>query len=290
MAAEPDGSAVVVYESADRVRAVTISPAGLPGAPVTLGTGGFDHDSVRAAPDGTLAACCISPPTVRDPNIPPDTAQKIAVYRPTGGWRLVPTALGDRGEIETVYGNAGALLLGFVDVRESGDAGYLGNPGLARAGADDILDPPLLAPVTRPSRALAPSVAIDGSGRSVLVFQEKTRSQAFRRDAPVYASVAAPDATALPTRQRLDAHQAYEPTVRPFGPGAIAVWQGAASQWKVAIERDGTFAPAPAPPGARTRKFLGEDFDYAYGLGTAAGYAVFAWVAPDGSINVSESR
>ena len=55
---------------------------------MTLGKGGFGHDSVRAAPDGTLAACCIQPVN-NDPSVPPDTVTKVAVYRSASGWRLV---------------------------------------------------------------------------------------------------------------------------------------------------------------------------------------------------------
>jgi hypothetical protein len=89
VAAQPDGSVVVAYESGDSVRAVTLSPAGRPGAPVTLGKGEFGRDSVRAAPDGTLTACCLVPVN-NDPSVPQDTALKVLVYR--GGWRIVSAA------------------------------------------------------------------------------------------------------------------------------------------------------------------------------------------------------
>ena len=286
-AAEPDGSTVVVYESGDGVRTVTISAAGRPGAPTTLGDGGFDHDSVRAAPDGTLVACCIAPPPVSDPNQPPHTAAKVAVYRAATGWRLVSAAPIGRDAIETVFGTATGLVLGTVKVAQGGDAGVLGVPGLARAEAGDVLTAPLPAPMDRPDRGLAPDVAIDGSGRSVLLFEEKARAQAFSRAAPVYASVAAARATALPHRRRLDARLGYEPAVRPLGTGAIGVWQDPGHRWGVAVEQGGTFRPAAAPagPGPST---LGEDFSYAYDLEASGAHAVLAWVASDGSIRVSE--
>lgn len=285
-AAQPDGSVVVIYESGGHLRAVTISAAGRPGAPATLGNGGFTHDSTRAAPDGTLAACCVRP-VVSDPNVPPDTAARVAVYRAETGWRLASAGAVGRDAIETVFGTATDLVLGTIEVDQGGDAGVLGVPSLARAGAGDAIAAPLRAPVIRRSRGLAPSAAIDGSGRSVLLFQEKARSQPFSRTAPVYASVAAPNATALPSRRRLDARAAYEPAVRPFGSGAIGVWQVPGARWGVAIERDGTFrqAPAPAGPGPST---LGEDFNYAYDIQTSARHAVLGWVASDGSVRVSE--
>ena len=289
VAAEPDGSAVVVYESGENVRAVTISAAGTPGPAVTLGKGGFDHDSVRAAPDGTLAACCIQPVN-DDPSVPQDTATKVAVYRPAGGWRLVSAAAVGKDDIETVFASASALVLGSTDVSVGGDAGVLGVPGLARAGADDVVAAPLRAAVTRRSRGLAPDVTVDGSGRSVLVFQEKTKPRAFERTAPVYASVAADGATAFASRSRLDAREAYQPTVRPLGPGAIAAWQLPGSRWGVAIERDGRFHRAPAPRGPGPALHLGEDFNYNHDLAAAGDYAVMAWVAADGSIRLAELR
>jgi len=287
VAAEPDGSAVVVYESGDNVRTVTISSSGTPGAPATLGPGGFGHDSVRTAPDGTLAACCIQPVN-NDPSVPPDTATKVAVYRSAGGWRLVAAAAVGKVEIETVFASASALVLGTTQVVQGGDAGVLGVPGLARAEADDVVGPPLRAPVEHPGHGLAPDVTIDGSGRSVLVFQEKTKPRAFTRTAPVFASVAAGGATTFPGRSRLDGREAYQPTVRPLGPGAIAAWQRPGSRWGVAIERDGRFHRAPAPRGPGPALHLGEDFNYAYDLATSGDYAVLAWVAADGSVRVGE--
>lgn len=251
------------------MRSVTISPAGVPAAPVTVGRGGFGRDTVRAAPDGTLAACCVHP-VVSDPNVPPDTTTRLALHRPGAGWSLVPLgALGEADAVETVYAT---------------------QTDLARAGAGGILGAPLRAPVDSPGRGLSAHVTIDGSGRSVLLFQEKARPQAFSRTAPVYATVAPANATALPrARQRLTAAQGYEPAVRPLGPGAIGVWQAPRRRWGVAIERDGVFRPAPAPPGPGPSG-LGEDFAYAYDLQAAGTHAVLAWVAADGSVRVSELR
>jgi hypothetical protein len=144
--------------------------------------------------------------------------------------------------------------------------------------------------VTRTNRALAPDVTIDGAGRSVLVFQEKSKPQAFSRTAPVYASVAPAGATAFAGRARLDRRQAYQPTVRPLGPGAIAVWQDPDARWGVAIELDGRFHAVPAPHGPGPAVHLGEDFNYAYDLETNGDSAVLAWIAPDGSVRLSQVR
>ena len=125
-AAQPDGSVVVVYESDDDVRTVTLSRAGRPSAPVTLGKGGFGHDSVRVAADGTLAACCVEP-------IAPDTVPKVAVYR--GAWSLVPVPdIGEDRRIETVFASASELILGLIDVHSAGDAGRPASPGARSPG------------------------------------------------------------------------------------------------------------------------------------------------------------
>jgi hypothetical protein len=259
-AAKPDGTVVVVYEAGDDVRAVTLSRAGRAGAPVTLGTGGVD---ARVAPDGTLAACCVG------------TA--IAVHR--SAWKLVPVpALGENTVIETVFASAKRLILGLLDVRTGGDAGDTGIPGIAAAGADDALGPPAWTAITQPTRGLEPDATIDGSGRTVLVFQQKDGPRAFSRVAPVYASVAGGRRTPLTSQQ------ASAPTVRPLGPGALAVWPAPHGKWGVAIERGGRFRAAPAPTGPGP----GEDFLDAYDLATSGRYAVLTWVSADGAVRVSE--
>jgi hypothetical protein len=256
--------------------AIAISPAGRPSAPVRLGTGGFDHDSVRAAPDGTLAACCLAPVN-DDPNVPPDTATKVAVFRPAAGWSIVPEVGDD--DIETVFATAADLILGTLQVHHSGDAGETGVPGLAHAGSA-----PQHAPVDNAGSGLAPNVTIDGSGRGVLVYQEKAKPAAFSRTAPVYALV--PPAV---HRTRLDAARGYEPAVLPLATGALAVWQRPKARWGAALETNGRFhrIAGPTGPGPTT---IGEDFNYNRGFQTAGAYAVLTWIAADGSVRVSELR
>ncbi len=273
-AAQPDGSVAVVYESEDELRTVTLSPAGKPSAPATLGEGGFGHDSVRVAADGTVAACCVAP-------VAPETGTKVAVYR--GEWTLASVPpLGDDGRIETVFASAAQLILGVIDVRTEGDAGVSGIPGSAVAGEDHVLGEPRWASVSKPTRGLAPDVTIDGSDRIVLVYQEKTGPRAFSRVAPVYASVAGR------AGRRLTSKQAYQPTVRPLGSGAIAVWQEPGAKWGVALERRGRFASGPSPSGPGPEMGLGEDFHQAYDLATNGSYAVLTWISADGSVRVSE--
>ncbi len=296
-AGQPDGSVLVIYTSpfrgpsgqyVERLRSVRLSAGGHPGALTELGRGSFGHDSTRVAADGTLAACCVRP-ALTSPDQPPATASMIAVFRPGIGWKLISVAALGGDAIETVFATRSELALGTLHVEQGGDAGVLGIPGVARAGADGPLAATLRVPIRRKDRGLAPNVTIDGSGRSVLLFQEKTKAQAFSRTAPVYASVGAADAASLPTRQRLDARLAYEPAVRPYGQGAIGVWQAPGQRWGAAIETTGTFHPIPGPSGLGPST-LGEDFNLAYDLETNGAHAVLAWGAGDGSIRVSELK
>ena len=271
-AAQRDGSVVVVYESDADVRTVTLSPKGKPTKPVTLGEGSFGHDSVRVAPDGTLAVCCLAAP-----NTPPS----VAVYR--GEWQILAVPdLRENDEIETVYANATSLILGLIDVHSAGDLGPTGIPGSRVTGENNVFLAPVWAKVSKPTRGLEPGVAIDRDGHSVLVYQEKTGPQAFSRAAPVYASVAGG------AGKKLTAKQAYFPTVRPLGSGALVIWQEPGGKWGMAIERKKRFTAAPVPSGPGPDTGLGEDFHHAFDLAANGTHAVLTWVAADGSIRVSE--
>jgi hypothetical protein len=279
-AAQADGSVVVVFESHAGLATRTISPRGVPGAERVLGRGGFGHDTVRVAPDGTLAACCVTPRN-DDPNVPADTAEKVAVFRAAAGWQLLSAdGLGDRDAIESVFADATDQIAGFVRVHTGGDAGVLGEPGFVRSAGASSLVAPSLVPGVKPTRGLAPSATIDGAGRSVLVYQEKARAEAFSREAPVYASLGA-------GRQRLDAGDGYQPAVRPLADGAIATWRHAPDRWRVAIEHDGRFRAAPVPSG-RGPSYPGEDFSYNHDLATSGHHAVLAWTGRDGGVRVAE--
>lgn len=286
-AAQPDGSVLVLWEGSRALRTLTISPTGRPGRAHDLAPGSFDHDSTRVAPDGTIAACCVSPPVVKTPNEPPETDQRVLVHRPGGEWEQVSLAGVGDDAVETVWATRESLLLGTLDVRHGGDAGLLGLPSLARAATGAPVPAALRAPTRSPGSALAPHVTIDGSGRSVLAYQEKDSPAAFSRRAPVYVTVAPPGASRLPRRQRLDAQLGYEPAVRPLGPGAIAVWQAPKERWRVAVETDGRFRRVSAPRGPGPSGY-GEDFNYAYDVQSAGRHAVLAWVSRDGAIRLSE--
>jgi hypothetical protein len=296
LAVQPDGSALVVYENAyrdsrgtysTRLRSVLISPAGKAGAVQALGLGTMSHDSFRASSSGHAAVCCLaSPAAVTAPAPLGNTATftTVASYAPGTGWSTIAPPIGPGDAVETVGPGAGAVALGTIDVRRRGDAGTLGVPGLLRLAADGTFAPALAAPVLSANRAFGPVVAIDGAGRDVLVYQEKTRSTPFSRSAPIYAVAATPGG-APAARQLLDRSDAYLPLVRGYRDGAIAAWETPRNRWRVSIERRGTFTPAPAPSGGPSR--VGEDFNYSRDMSTGGRYVVLCWTAIDGSIRAS---
>lgn len=140
---------------------------------------------------------------------------------------------------------------------------------------------PVVAPVASARRAFAPRVAIDGSGRSVLLYQEKDAPAAFSRSAPLYAVTSTSAA-----RQTLTVAVVLNPMVLAYRGGAIAAWQAPGHRWGVALERHGRFSPAPVPRGAGPSQ-MGEDFLYSRALATGGPYAALVWTAHDGSIRVS---
>ena len=88
-------------ESDDELRTVTL-PRRQTSAPATAREGGFGHDSVRVAANGTVAACCVAPwrpDRTRSPCIAMD-----ARFRPPRS----------RTAIEFMFANAAQLILGVM--------------------------------------------------------------------------------------------------------------------------------------------------------------------------------
>jgi hypothetical protein len=282
-AGQPDGSTVILYDrehgSVDDLRAVTLPRVGNAGPVTDLGDGFIDHDSFRAAANGQAAVCCLDDPSSRDAE-----RNRVAVYIPGRGWSRWTAPRRGQERLETVGVGAGDVAIGTIDVREDGDALTLGAPGVLRANGTGAFGALLPAPVVKPTRSFGPVVAIDGSGRNVLVYQEKRKPQAFSELAPVYAAVGSPTAR-LRSRQVLATSQSYHPTVRPYGDGAIAAWEAPRNRWGVAVEHAGRFQRVSAPTSGPS--LLGEDFVYNRDLETAGRYAVLAWTAPDATIRVS---
>lgn len=276
LAAQPDGSTLLVYESKQGLNSVLIPRAGRPGAPRMLGPGFLKRDGFRAAPNGQAAVCCLTAPM---------TPTAVAVHAPGVGWSVLTPPLPARTEVETAGPGAGAVALGTIDVRGGGEAGAQGIPGLMRIGPGGVFAPIKAGPVTNPRLALGPVVAIDGSGRDVLVYQEKDRPAAFSRDAPVYAVVSAPGSP-FGARQVLDRGRGHQPAVAAYRDGAVAAWQARGNRWRVSVERNGTFKRAEAPAG-RGPSLVGEDFNYSHDMAANGRYVVLTWTALDGSVRAS---
>jgi hypothetical protein len=75
---------------------------------------------------------------------------------------------------------------------------------------------------------------------------------------------------------------------RAFGP-VIAIDGAGRDVLVFAIERDGRFAPAPAPEG-RGPSLAGQDFAYNRDIATNGRYVVLCWTALGGSIRASVGR
>lgn len=289
-AIQPDGSTLVVYEAASRtptagyvtqLRSVRIAPGGHPGKWTAIGPGSVRRDAFGLAADGHVAVCCLATPA---PLGAPAQLSAVAGYTPTAGWATLAAQIGPKQVIETVAAGRGDVALGTVDVSHSGDVGLSGQPGLLRADARGVFGAPLAAPVTNPGRAFGPVVAIDGSGRNVLVYQEKAAPKAFSRLAPISA-VTGPRSGAFGARQILDRRPAYFPQMTAYRTGAIVVWEAPRHRWGVAIERDGRFVAAPTPAGGPSN--VGEDFIRSRDLAAGGRYAALTWTASDGSVRVS---
>ena len=287
-AIQPDGSTLVLYENTTRtaagyvteLRSVRIRPGRRPTNPLVLGRGWVDRDGFGAS-DGHATACCLG---VRGSIFIPAPPRTVLAWSPAAGWAILAPALATREVVESVGQGHGEVVLGTVAVLHSGDAGTSGLPALLRAGAGGVFGAPLAAPVKRAGLAFGPVVAIDGSGRSALVYQEKTAPKAFSRDAPVWV-VTAPRGGAFGARQALDRGLARFPQLRPYRSGAIVAWEAPKHRWGVAVERNGRFASGPAPSGGPSA--AGEDSIRSRDLATAGRYAALAWTASDGSVRVS---
>lgn len=274
---QPDDSTVVLYENAyrttagkyvTRLRSVVLPAAGKAGAVRDFGRGFLDHDSFRAGQDGSGAACCLSP------------ANRLLVYRHASGWSVLAAPLTRTERIETVATGNRATVLGVVDVHRSGDAGALGVPQLFEADAAGAFGPPVVAPISSPTKSFGPVVAVDGSNRTVLVYQEKAAASAFSRTAPIYAVVNG----GVP--QTIDTERGYQPAVAPLGSSAIVTWQAPGNKWRVSISSGPRFNRVSAPSGPGPSN-VGEDFNYNHDMAVAGGSVVLAWTAKDASIRFS---
>ena len=286
-AIQPDGSTLVLYETATRtpatgyvteLRSVRIRRGPRPTKPTVIGRGSVARDGFGAASDGRVAACCTG-----------DLANHarpatVAAYAPAGGWAILAPPLRPGQDVESVGVGRGDVVLGTVDVAHSGDVGVSGRPGLVRADSRGTFGAPLAAPVVRPGLAFGPVAAVDTAGRSVLVYQEKSAPKAFSRLAPLWAVTARLGGT-FGARRSLDKGLARFPQMRAYRAGAIVVWEAPNNRWGLALERDGRFEAGPTPAGGPSA--MGEDFIRSRDIATAGRYAALAWTAKDGSVRAS---
>ena len=255
---------------------------------VTLGKGGFDHDSVRAAPDGTLAACCIQPVN-DDPSVPPDTATKVAVYRSAGGWRLVSAAAVGKDEIETVFASASALVLGTTQVAAGRRRGRAGRPrARARRGGRRrrraparAREPPRSRPgARRDDRRLGPQrPRLPGEDQAAGVRPAPRPSSRASPPMGRPRSRPAPGSTAerptnprsarsAPARSPPGSSRAHAGAWRSNATAASAAPRRRAAQARRSTSARTSTTPTTSPP--------------------SGDYAVLAWVAADGSVRVGE--
>lgn len=302
LAGQSDGSVVIVYENAYRdskgryhvrLRSVVLPRTrGVTGAFVALGDGSLARDGFRTTRDGRVAVCCLDDPDALPPGTPTLVAVErrglVASYAPGSGWSTLIAPLGKSGKIETVAPGARDTALGIVDARLGGESNTFGVPQLLRADSQGAFGPPLIAPVANEKKAFGPVVAIDGSERNVLVYQEKTGVSAFSSSAPLYAVVGEPGGE-FGARKLLDSHQARQPAVAPLGSGALAAWQTTGNKWRVSREHGGVFKGVKPPTGLGP-SIVGEDFNYNRDMAANGSYALLVWTAKDASIRVSRGK
>ena len=99
-----------------------------------------------------------------------------------------------------------ALVRGDADRRAAATPASSATRSSRAVGADGTLGAPVGPALSNPKRAFAPSAALTGDGRGVLVFELKTRSEAFATEAPVRARR---------VRRRRHARPAADPHERP---------------------------------------------------------------------------
>jgi len=291
LALRPDGSVVVFYDSpfrspsneyVERLRALVISRAGHPSAPVTLGSG-FPVAFATSA-DGGAVACCVQPPF--DPSRPALPTQLAVLRGGQDAWGTVGVRLRERDAIESVGLRGDQVAVGTVAVANSGDAGTLGTPGVVRGALTGGFGDVALGQVVQPGRAFGPLAAVDAAGNSVLVFQEKRAPSDFQRHAPLYGQVGPAAGPLGRPRVTLDSREAQEPQAAPIGDGVLVAWDSA-GRWGAALERDGRFQRLSSPLGGPDPT---HDANTNRALATGGRFALLAWEALDGRMHASIRR
>lgn len=288
MITQPDGSVIVVIVSsfADatgkyraRLRAVTISPSGQAGPARDLGS--FTGMSAGTGPGGRAVVCCVGRPLPVGSVVNDYGARAAQVFTPGVGWQLryLPLTL---WSVQSAAVGDGPLAFGTMDLERHGSWIVPASPGVIVSPAIDVFGPSLKAGLIGPTtRGQNPAVAIDAAGHVALAYQEKTSARAGSR-APVWATTTDASAGPLAKPVQLDADRAFPPRVLAYRDGALVAWAVNKVRWGLAVERDGRFRPAAAPPGRPSD--IGND---SRDLAVAGRYAGLAWIEPDGSVRAS---
>jgi hypothetical protein len=299
VAADPQGGWVLaqrVFPHGSRrarlygVRTLSLDRAGRQLGPVQdLGAGSFGIDArptqaLAVAPDGRAVLTFRREAAAFDASKP-----VIVATRPHGGTFGAPVALaGDpAGDPRVAIGEDGRTLIAATQIRSRGDAGVFGNPVVAAVSPSGALGAPFGPVLRNPRRAFAPIAVPTAEGRSVLVFQLKTRSEPFVTEAPVRA-VAIGAGGRLGRLQTLTSGRAKEPVAMALSRGrALVVWSGRRGLDARLAGADGTFrrtAPPTGPPPSPFH-FNSTNRD----LRTAGRYAIFTW-AREGRVRVTVRR
>jgi len=302
VAADPQGGWVLAQRvfphgaKKDRlygVRTLSLDRAGRRlGAVQDLGPGEFGVDAretqaLAVAPDGRAVLTFRRELPLGNPFGLP--APVVVATRPHGGAFGAPVELGGDAAADprVAIGADGRTLIAATQIRSRGDAGVFGNPVVAGVGATGTLGAPFGPALANPKRAFAPSAALTSAGRSVLVFQLKTKSQPFSTEAPVRAVAIAADGS-LGALQTLTSGRAKEPVVIALSGGrALTMWSGRRGIDARLAGPDGIFRTTAAPKGPPPSPFHSNPTNR--DLRTAGRYAIFTW-ARDGRVRVTVRR
>jgi hypothetical protein len=283
-AADPRGGWVIVdFESPKkgstergfRVRGVSLDPAGRRlGPPQDLGLGLFGIDARQTqalAVDATGRA--IFTFTRTGPASFGEGTVMVSTRR-HGGVFGEPVAVPGPAAEPRVAVAPDRAVVAVVRTDACAETACFGGPGVSLlAGAAPA--GPFGPSLARPFRAFAPTAALTGFARGVLVFQLKTKPSPFSKDAPVRALTFAADGTFGPL-QTLTPAPANEPVVMSLTGGrALALWGERRGIGTALAGPNGRFrrtdAPTGPPPSPGHINPTNRD------LHTAGPYAIFAW-------------
>lgn len=299
VAADPQGGWVIaqlVFPHGPRrdrlygVRALSLDPAGRRLGPVqNLGAGEFGIDArptqaLAVAPDGRAVLAFHREAAAFDAPEP-----VVVATRPHGAAFGAPVALSGAAadEPRVSIGEDGRTLIAATQIASRGDAGVFGDPVIADVSPAGALGAPFGPALANPRRAFAPTAVPTSRGRGVLVFQLKTKPEAFATEAPVRAVAIRADGT-LGALQTLTTGRAKEPVAAALSGGRVlTIWSGRRGLDARLAGPSGTFKKSAPPKGPPPMPFHTNSTNR--DLRTAGRYAIFTW-ARDGRVRVTVRR